>query len=441
MGLINLYFSEKNKAFNFRANLIVGLFMYSLYGILDFYMLPENYISAWKVRFLFVSPVLILPFALSYYQWFEKYLVKAMVGFMYLGQVGIFIIINYATAQEYAHDQYYIGLVLLIFVAAFIFRLSTKILVWLSVFTLIVFNLQYFFISSINNLQISDAGFAYIISSNTFLSTASLLAILGSLIIGRFQNIIDKEKVTLRKALYKAEESDKIKTSFLNTMSHEIRTPLNGIIGLSNLLIEDQEIAEKHELLRGVNRQAYHLLDILTSMLDYSQLQTKEVLGVKKKISIKFLEKDIHSIFKFHQEKLKKTKIKFLSEISEEHMNSFIYTYFDKYKSVIDAVIENALKFSESGQVIIKLTVINEQGVVLSIKDDGIGIDDGLEDSLFKDFVQIETSHNRSYGGIGMGLSIANKIVSLMEGEIWYKKNMERGTTFFISIPRAYQRV
>ena len=441
MGLINLYFSEKNKAFNFRANLIVGLIMYSLYGILDLYMLPENYISAWKVRFLFVSPVLIVPFALSYYQWFEKYLVKAMVGFMYLGQVGIFIIINYATDNEYAHDQYYIGLVLLIFVAAFIFRLSTKILVWLSLFTLFVFNLQYFFISSISNLQISDAGFAYIISSNTFLFTASLLAILGSLIIGRFQNIIDTEKVALRKALYKAEESDKIKTSFLNTMSHEIRTPLNGIIGLSNLLIEDQDIAEKHELLRGVNRQAYHLLDILTSMLDYSQLQTKEVLGIKKKISIKFLKKDIYSIFKFHQEKLKKTKIQFLSEISDEHNNSFIYTYFDKYKSVIDAIIENALKFSESGQVIIKLTVINEQDVVLSIKDDGIGIDDGLEDSLFKDFVQIETSHNRSYGGIGMGLSIANKIISLMEGEIWYKKNKERGTTFFISIPRAYQRV
>ena len=439
MELINLYFSEKNKAFNFRANLFVGYILYIGFGILDYYMLHDNYLSAWKVRYLILSPIIILTFFISYFKWFEKYLTHAIVAFMYLAQISIFIIIDFATPTENAFDQYYVGLILLIFVAAFIFRLSKTILIWLSTFTFIVYNFQILLHHSFSLSHLNNSEFAHFISSNTFLISTSLLAVFGSIIIGNFMKIIDKEKEILTKALLKAKESDKTKTSFLNTMSHEIRTPLNGIIGFSDLLLGDFDITEKKELLQGVNRQAYHLLNILTSMLEYSQLQSKEDLGEKKKKSLKSLEMEIINIFNFHQDKLKKINIQLVLEIDKGQTDSYIFTYQDKFKSVIEAVIENSIKFSKFGQVKVKLSVLNGKNILLSICDKGIGIDNGLEQSIFKDFSQLETAHNRTYSGIGMGLSISNKIISLMEGKIWYEKNEGKGTTFFISIPNIYR--
>jgi len=76
--------------------------------------------------------------------------------------------------------------------------------------------------------------------------------------------------------------------------------------------------------------------------------------------------------------------------------------------------------------------------ILLSISDEGIGIENGLEHSIFRDFSQLETEHNRSYGGIGIGLSICNKIISLMDGRMWYEKKAGNGTTFHISLKDVF---
>jgi signal transduction histidine kinase len=343
-----------------------------------------------------------------------------------------------AAESERAYHEYFVGLTLVIFVAAFIFRVRLMALLWLTIFTVIVYNIHCIYNLDLLNSNIHSSNFALFFSSNTYLLSSSILAIFGKYLIEIYREKIENEKIVLQNALLRAKESDKIKSSFLHTMSHEIRTPLNSIIGFSDVLLEEPDILEKHHLIKGINRQGYHLLDILTSMLEYSELQTKDDLGVKRKFPVAYMIKKAQNTFLLHQKKLDKFNIEFVSKIDNKHHELQVYTYADKLLSVLDEIVGNAVKFSESGQVILMMKIENGKDIVLSLSDDGIGIENGLEHSIFQDFSQLETEHNRSYGGIGIGLSICNKIISLMDGRLWYEKKAGNGTTFHISLKNVF---
>lgn len=437
MNKLKSILSGEDISLRFRVNILVSFLLYAFYGVVDYYMMPNNFIHGWVIRYLLVMPILIILFIVSYKKQFEPYIYKSSVALMVLGQVGIFIIMFFTQANERAYNEYYIGLTLVIFVAAFIYRLSSSALAWLSLFTIIVYNFY-----TINFLGLLVNGydgpdFALFISSNTFIVMACVLAWLGKYIIENFQEKIQNEKIVLQKALVKAKESDDIKSSFLNTMSHELRTPLNGIIGLSGLLLEDPDLEESNTFIKSINNQGNHLFDILSSMLYYTQLQTVKDLGEKKEAQLSTFEKELKNTFHFHQNKLNKNHIKFESHIPNLKDGISINTYFEKIYKCLDAIIENSLKFSEDGTIKLDIRIINNMSMVISIADEGIGIEEGMEMTIFRDFSQVETKHNRTYSGIGMGLSISKKIISLLDGEIWYEKNQAKGTIFHVLIPNV----
>ena len=438
MKFITHYFSESNQAYNFRVNLILGLIFYSFYALVDYFMMPINYPLAWMVRFSLIGLIILVFIFLSFYKWFEVYLDRSLIIFIYFGQIGIFMIMAMTNESERAYHEYFVGLSLVIFVAAFIFRVRLMALLWLTLFTIIVYNLHCIYTLDLLNGNIHSSNFALFFSSNTYLISSSILAIFGKYLIEIYRKKIENEKIVLQNALLKAKESDKIKSSFLHTMSHEIRTPLNSIIGFSDVLLDEPNILEKHHLIKGINRQGYLLLDVLTSMLEYSELQTKDDLGVQKTFPVAAIIQEAQDTFLLHQKRLDKFNIEFVSEIDDKYHELQVYTYADKLLSVLNEIVENAVKFSESGQIILMMKIENETDIILSLSDDGIGIENGLEHSIFQDFSQLETEHNRSYGGIGIGLSICNKIISLMDGRLWYEKKAGNGTTFHISLKDVF---
>ncbi|NOR88407.1 MAG: hypothetical protein GQ527_12435, partial [Bacteroidales bacterium] len=290
MNLFLLLNTEQNNQFTFRVGLIAGFILYAFYGYLDLYMLPDHYQTAWLIRFAFIGPIILLAFGFSYFSWFQQYLEKIIVYVVFLSQIGVFSILFLASANEKAYNFYYVGIILVIYWAAFIFRMKNIMLLLLVISTIITYNIYVFFFQYIDFANISPSEFAIFINNETYLIASSFVAMIGSNFIESYQNKIIKEKARLQVALNKAEESDKIKSSFLSTMSHEIRTPLNGIIGFSNILSEEPEIENRVELTEGINRQGYQLLDVLSSMLEFSELQSAKDLGELEKITFDSLK-------------------------------------------------------------------------------------------------------------------------------------------------------
>lgn len=108
---------------------------------------------------------------------------------------------------------------------------------------------------------------------------------------------------------------------------------------------------------------------------------------------------------------------------------------------MLTIIIDNAVKFSDEGEIQLIVDKVNESGLILQIKDEGIGIDSSKTVDVFDNFYQIESGHNRKYEGIGMGLSFAKKLVELMDGNIWCEPNEDAGSSFFIHLPNCIRPV
>lgn len=441
MNIFSSFKLESNNQNTFRIGLGSGFLLYYFYGILDYFLMPVHYHIAWIIRFAFLGPILTVPFILSYRKWYQIYIDKTINVLIYISQLGIFLMIFTAIPVEKAYEDYYVGLILVILWAAFIFRMASNALFILVLFTIIVYNIYMIFYQKLLSFGKSSDQFAIFINNDTFLIASGFIAIAGSILIRNYQKKITEEKTRLNHALQKAKESDQIKTSFLNTMSHEIRTPLNGIIGFSSILINEPEIDGKSEMAEAINRQGYQLLNVLTSILEFSELQSKDDLGTQELISISDHKQYLEKTFTHLQNKLEKYSNSFILDIDHKCDLQFIYIFRNKFHSVLSAIIENAIKFSEKGPIKVGIEIVNGSNVVWYIKDEGIGITNEQDYDIFNNFSQMESGHNRKFGGIGMGLSISKRIINLMEGDIWYERNKKIGTTFYISLPNSYRKV
>jgi len=431
----------RQNAKTFRIISISGFLFFASFGAIDYFLLPDNYVTAWAIRFLILGISFAIPYILSYYSWFAKYIKTTSIALMAIAQICLFAIIFISNKQETAYYDYSYGLSLIILWSAFIFRIKTKILIVCSAATIILFNyLAIYHQSSLSN-GIHSIEFAHFLNINMILITSNVLSITGNSLLGRFSRKVQKEKQLLNEALTKAKEGEQIKTNFLNTMSHEIRTPLNGIIGFSNILISEPQNSDVKEFAETINRQAYQLLNVLTSMLEFSELNTEKDLGEKSKTSIEHLIKFLKKRFNAIQENLGKNNISFIVDIDASYHSMFIWTYLDRLQYILLAIIENAVKFSEKGKIKLNMRMINNTDIIFSISDEGIGIENNRDSEIFSNFSQLDASHNRKYDGIGMGLSISRRIITLMGGEIWYQMNKDRGTTFYISVPKVLKRI
>ncbi len=247
-----------------------------------------------------------------------------------------------------------------------------------------------------------------------------------------FQNE-EKEKRAdeLVVAKEEAEESDQLKTAFLQNISHEIRTPLNAIVGFSALLNEDD--ISKHDIkeFTGLIKEGgKRLIEIIHNVIDIAKIQTGQVEIKKKPVFIYSIFSDLFTYFK----PMANTKNIRLNYYIQDDKFCVVYSDEAKLYQILTNLINNAIKFSESGNIDFGYD-IQADFIQFYVKDTGIGIHPNLYDIIFDRFIQVDQSLSREYEGAGLGLAICKGLVGLLGGRIWVESVVNKGTTFFFTLP------
>ncbi len=236
----------------------------------------------------------------------------------------------------------------------------------------------------------------------------------------------------LIKAKEKAEESDRLKTEFLNNMSHEIRTPMNAIQGFSNFLNESDLTNEKRNFyINIIQNSGNQLLRIVDDILEISELETKQVRVSENEVCLNDFLLELFSIFDI---KAKESKIPLYLKKGLSDKDSAIITDKTKLNKILSNLLENALKFTNEGFIEFGYTVVNNE-IEIYVKDTGIGIKTDKQEIIFERFSQENENTATNYGGLGLGLSITKENTGLLGGKIWVKSEKGKGSTFFVTIP------
>ena len=289
---------------------------------------------------------------------------------------------------------------------------------------------------------------------NIFIGGAVLLLFIAFLLWNRFRLkkrtskqleekniIIQKEKERADEQRNRAEMSEQFKSQFLANMSHEIRTPMNAIMGITNLLMEEENEEKRIKYLSAIKKSSENLLVILNDILDLSKLEAG-------KVELEKIPFRTHDPFDFVYEtfRAKAEGKKLIWKLSvDNNLPQILVGDPARLTQVLLNLVGNAMKFTEKGSVEMRVNKTLVAGETeaessicllnISVIDTGIGIPKEKVSDIFQTFTQANSSDNRKYGGTGLGLSISKTLVELMNGTINVKSEHGAGSTFTFTIP------
>ena len=254
---------------------------------------------------------------------------------------------------------------------------------------------------------------------------------------------IEQHKET-EKALIKAKEATEAaaqaKSDFMANMSHEIRTPMNAIIGMTSILMDDEDLNfEQRDFIETIRINGDALMIIINDILDFSKMESEKAVLEEQPFE---LRANLEEAFGLVSAKAKDKGLE-ITYVIDENVPDCIIADPNRLRQILGNLLHNAIKFTERGEV--KLSVwaekLMDSGFSLdsyelhfSVQDTGIGIRKDQMNLLFQPFTQVDPTVTREYGGTGLGLAISKKLVEMMEGRIWVESDINRGSTFHFTI-------
>jgi signal transduction histidine kinase/CheY-like chemotaxis protein len=232
-----------------------------------------------------------------------------------------------------------------------------------------------------------------------------------------------------------AEKAYVLKSEFVANMSHEIRTPLNGIIGFTELALETHLDETQRQYLEIINQSGISLYNIINDILDFSKLEKQKLKLNIDKVEIEELVSEAFNIVSYG---INKKRLEMVIDI-DETIPQYIWTDEMRIKRVLVNLLSNALKFTEAGEIVLYVKVLNnlEEGKKLirfGVRDTGIGIDKDKQAEIFNAFSQEDGSITKRYEGTGLGLMISNQILALAGSTLQLESEQGKGSDFFFDI-------
>jgi signal transduction histidine kinase len=230
-------------------------------------------------------------------------------------------------------------------------------------------------------------------------------------------------------------ELDKLKSSFLANMSHELRTPLNSILGFADVMLEglDGPLTENMNNDLGlIQKNGQHLLHLINDVLDMAKIESGKMNLNVEKFNVHELLSDVTNITS------SLAKEKSLALVIEANSDREVEINADKIRmrQVMINLVNNAMKFTDKGSVSIRVQRDNNN-VLISVKDTGIGIPADHLETVFQEFSQVDTTTTRKAGGTGLGLPISRRLINMHSGRLWAESSgiNGEGSTFYVTMP------
>ncbi|THB63218.1 MAG: response regulator [Gammaproteobacteria bacterium] len=250
---------------------------------------------------------------------------------------------------------------------------------------------------------------------------------LEAIVTSRTRELENKTKELIRANQHQSE--------FLACISHEIRTPMNGVLGMLQLLLETQTYPEQKEYLDTAYNSAKSLLSLLNDILDLSKIESGQLSIEEIPFDIRVLTEDTVALMASRA----KSKTLDISCLVSSEVPHNVIGDPTRIRQVLNNLIQNAIKFTEHGEITITLKAANvsedKTMIICDVSDTGIGIDHKKQGQIFEAFKQADSSTTRNYGGTGLGLAICKQLTEQMGGEITVESTLGKGSSFRFTLP------
>jgi signal transduction histidine kinase/CheY-like chemotaxis protein len=231
-----------------------------------------------------------------------------------------------------------------------------------------------------------------------------------------------------------AVKANEAKGEFLANMSHEIRTPMSAIIGLSTLLDSTVLSARQRDYNHKLKSSAVNLIGIIENILDYSKIDAKKMTVENIEFQLNDVLFNLSNVVSL---RAMEKNIEFIYDIEPNLPKKFIGDQL-RIGQILVNIVTNAIKFTEKGEVVLKIESVdidNKPHLAFAISDSGIGLSESEKEEILSPFTQADSSFTRKYGGTGLGLTITNRLIRLMGGELTITSEQNVGSTFSFALP------
>ncbi len=267
-------------------------------------------------------------------------------------------------------------------------------------------------------------------STNKFFHTTAAKRPSGGYVLVH-TDVTDMQEHTfeLARARDAAEVANQTKSNFLATMSHEIRTPMNGIVGMADLLAETHLDGEQKEFVDTIRGSAVALTALISDILDFSKIEAGRLELAQEPFDIRNLAQEIRDLL---NPLVLGKNLALLIDV-EENVPQVLVGDALRVRQVLLNLLGNAVKFTETGQVLLRIAYAETLEII--VKDTGIGIPTDQLNTVFDPFEQVDSSQSRAHQGTGLGLAITKRLVGVMQGSISVSSRLGQGTEIALSLP------